>query len=183
MKMSVGTRIVFSVFILIILAVCAAVILSTLSLIDPAILQPIWNAFTDPAGKYLCAGIAAVLFVVGVCLLFFGSKKAAPPTVTLTADADGSVELTVQAVEELALRCLTEIQGVLVKRILIIPAAHTNANVKVKVEYCVKPGVEIPGLSGKIQTTLKEYLEKYAGLATENVELKVLPYKAPVYPG
>jgi len=181
MKMRVGTRIIFSIFILIILALCAAVFLSVLELIDPAILQPIWNAFTDPVGKYACAAVAVVLFVVGVCLLFFGSKKAAPSMVTLTSGPDGSVSLTVQAVEELALRCVTEIQGITVQKIQITPA-HINANVKVKVEYCVKNGVEIPGLSEKIKEELKQYLEKYAGITVGVVELQVVPYKAPVYP-
>lgn len=181
MKMSVGTRIIFSIFILIILAVCAAVFLSVLELIDPAILQPVWNAFTDPVGKYVCAGVAAVLFVVGVCLLFFGSKKSAPPVVTLKNDPDGSVCLTVQAVEELALRCLTEVQGVTVQKIRITPA-QVNANVKVRVEYSVKNGVEIPGLSEKMKESLKQYLEQYAGVTAGVVELQVQPFKAPTYP-
>ena len=181
MKMRVGTRIIFSIFILIILAVCAAVFLTVLELIDPEILQPIWNAFTDPVGKYACAAVAVVLFVIGVSLLFFGTKKAAPSMVTLVNNPDGSVSLTVQAVEELTLRCVTEIQGITVQKIQITPA-NVNANVRVKVEYCVKNGVEIPGLSEKIKVTIKEYLEKYAGITAGVVELQVVPYKTPVYP-
>jgi len=182
MKMSVGTRIVFSIFILIILAFCAAIFLSVLELIDPAILEPLWNAFTHSVGKYVCAAVAAVLFVVGVCLLFFGSKKPVAPTVTLTESADGSVSLTVQAVEELALRCLTEQQGIVVQKITVIPAAHVNANVKLIVQYCTKPGIELPGLSEKLKGDLKQYLEKYAGLTTGSVELQIEPYKTPAYP-
>lgn len=182
MKMKVGTRIVFSIFILMILAVCAAVFLSTLELIDPAVLQPVWNAFTDPVGKYVCAGVAIILFVVGVCLLFFGSGKSEPATVTLITNPEGSVMLSIQAVEELALRCLTEERGIVVQKVRITPSAHMNANVKVRVEYCVKSGVEIPSLSEKIRESLKQYLEQYAGLTAGVIELQVQPYKAPVYP-
>lgn len=182
MKMGVGTRIIFSVFILIILAVCAGVFLTTLGLIDYAIVEPVVNAFTDPVGKYVCAGVAVVLFVVGVCLLFFGIKKAPPAAVTLVSDANGSVSLSLQAIEELSLRCLTEIQGIIVQKISIIPATHALANIRIRVEFCVKAGVEMPGLSENIKKTLKEYIEKYSGLMVDAIDLRVIPYKAPTYP-
>ena len=181
MKMGVGTRIIFTLFILVILALCAGVFLTTLGLIDYAAVEPIVNAFTDPVGKYACAGVAAVLFVVGVCLLFFGIKKSAPAHVELVSDANGSVCLTLQAIEELALRCLTEITGITVQKIVIIPAAAA-ANVKIRVEFCVKSGVEMPGLSENIKKKLSEYVKKYSGVTVDMIDLNIVPYKAPVYP-
>ena len=181
MKMSVGTRIVFTLFILVILALCAGVFLTTLGLIDYAIVEPVVNAFTDPVGKFVCAAVAIVLFVVGVCLLFFGIKKSAPAQVTLVADANGSVNLTVQALEELALRCLTEVNGIIVQKIVIIPATAA-ANIKIRVEFSVKPGVEMPGLSESIKKKLSEYVKKYSGVTVDAIDINVVPYKAPVYP-
>jgi len=181
MKMGVGTRIIFTLFILIILALCAGVFLTTLGLIDYAAVEPIVNAFTDPVGKYACAGVAVVLFVVGVCLLFFGIKKAAPAQVTLVSDANGSVNLTLQAIEELSMRCLTEVSGIIVQKIVIIPAA-AMANVKIRVEFCVKAGVEMPGLSENIKKKLSDYVKQYSGVTVDAIDLSIVPYKAPAYP-
>lgn len=179
--MKIGTRVVFTLFLLVVLALCAGVLVTTLGLVEYAAVEPIVNAFTDPVGRYACAGVAAVLFVVGVCLMFFGGKKAEPMQVTLRTDANGSVVLTVKAIEELAMRCLTEVSGILVERIAIQPAVGT-ANVKITVRFSVKAGVKMPNLSETIRTKLAEYIKQYSGVTADVIDLCIVPFKAPTYP-
>ena len=173
--MKVGTRIVFSLFIIVILAACAAIIVSALGFVDIQHAQGLMNGFLYSDYKYIWAGAAAVLFVAGVALLFFGTKKAEPETVELLQTAECSVSITLAAIEELAARYLAGITGVLVQKIAV--HAVSAGVIKVVLHLCVKPGVEIPGVTEQIRKEAAEYIDKFSGLTVNNVEIRIMPLK------
>ena len=177
--MRVGTRIVFSLFILIILVLCAFVLLVCLGFLPMEMAQALFYGFSGTSYKYIWAGVAAVLFVVGVCLLFFGSKRAEPEFVLLNENVEGSVSVSVSAIEELALRYLAGETGVLVQRVKI--GAIGQGQIKVKLYLSAKPGVEMPAVTEKISQGIKDYLAKYVGVIVSGVHIHMMPLKPPSY--
>ncbi len=173
--MKVGTRVVFSIFIVIILVICAAIIISALGLIPEAYAVNLFNSFTNGTYKYLWAAVAAVLFIAGVCLLFFRSGQSEPEMVELTSSTEGSVKIYVSAIEELETRYLAEITGIIVQKIKVKPVSA--GVIKLVLNICVRPEVEIPSTTEQISKGSVEYIGKYSGLTVSAVDIKIMPIK------
>ncbi|MGI6665450.1 MAG: alkaline shock response membrane anchor protein AmaP [Christensenellaceae bacterium] len=177
MKMRVGTRIVFSFYLLIIIVLCAAVIVAAFGLIPEADVQAVIDGFTSTWYKYIWAAAALLMLVVSVCLMFFGIKKneVVPRAVVLDTSSNGNVEITIDALKELAHNYLRNISGIVVQRIDPKPLAFRSA--KLTIHISVRQETEIPALTAQITTEIKEYFEKYAGVSIDEVVLRVLPLK------
>ena len=173
--MRVGTRILFSLFIVIILVICAGIIVASLGLIDGLYAEGLLFGFLYTDYKYIWAGAAAVMFVVGVILLFFRSGKSEPRSVILSENSDGNVTITIAAVEELEARYLSSITGVIVQKIRVY--AEASGTIKTSLELCVKPGVEIPNVTAQIKTEIVEYIRTYTGLETVEAAIRIMPMK------
>lgn len=119
MKMGVGTRIVFTIFLCIVMALCVAVIFASFGGFAEADMQALWNGFLNTGYKYIWAAAALVLFITALCLAFFGirSKSPEPKAVVLEEDPDSSIRITLDALKELAARYLKDIPGVITGRI------------------------------------------------------------------
>ena len=78
MKMGVGTRIVFTIFLCIVMALCVAVIFASFGGFAEADMQALWNGFLNTGYKYIWAAAALVLFITALCLAFFGSAAKVP---------------------------------------------------------------------------------------------------------
>jgi uncharacterized membrane protein len=80
MKMKVGTRVVMTLYIIFVVALCLFVLAVLTGLCDQSAIIGVAN--TIAAGsfwyKFGYGAVAVVLIVVGVCLLFFGIKKDSP---------------------------------------------------------------------------------------------------------
>ena len=172
--MKIGTRIIFTLFMVIILAVCACIIVSALGFVDISHAEALLNGFLYTDYKYIWAGAAALIFVVGVILLFF-RKKAEPKSVVVLKNEDGSVSITIDAIIELASRYLSGITGIVVEKIKI--SVITAGSIKVIIDLGVKQGVEIPAITAQIRTEIAEYILNYSGLTVNEVEIRVVPIK------
>jgi len=180
MKMGVGTRIVFSIFIIIILGVCAGITLAAFGVFPAENVDRLISGFTDTGYKYIWAGAAIVLFAAGVILLFFGTKRVEPVSVLLLSSVDGSVSVSLDALRELAGRHLNEVSGIITQRIDIHPIG--DRNVRVNLYLSVKPEVEIPVVTKTIADGVKGYIEKYSGINASYVSIKIQPIKNNQYP-
>lgn len=175
MKMGVGTRIIFTIFMLVILCVFGLLAAAVFGLISSDAVSTAVNYILYGELRYVWAGIAIVIAILAVALMFFGIKKKAPDTVTLIAGEKGSVHITIDAMEELARRFLAEIQGIEVNRISIRTIGP--ASVRVNIAVSVMKDVVIPEVTNNITEGMKYHLEKYAGIDAGFVAIKVLPQK------
>lgn len=178
MKMGVGTRIIFSILILIIIAVCVGIICAAFGAFDIAQLEGVFRGFTHTGYKYIWASAAALLLIVSVCLLFFGVKKPEETAVLLMNTADGSVSVTLAAIEELAQRYLNEIYGIYTQKIML----HTvcDRQIRMRLYISVKPEVEMPQITSNITEGIKTYIEKYSGISANTVDIRILPIRQPM---
>ena len=176
MKMGVGTRIVYSLFMILIIAVCLLVILAALGVFPAQAVEALIGGFINTGYKYVWVAVAAVLVIVAVPLLFFGSKKAAVPTsVLLSESVDGSVSVTIGALKELASRYLNEVYGIITQNIEIRPLS--DRQVRVNLYLSTKPDVEVPEITKTVTDGIKEYIEKYSGISATYVGIKIMPVK------
>ncbi len=180
MRMRIGTRIIFSLLLLFIMAVCVLVMLAAFDVISAKDVTALANGFTQTSYKYIWAAVAAVIIIVALPLLFFGIKKDEPTAVTLLAATDGRVDITVDAIKELTETYLNEVPDAVVQRILVVPVSYRT--LKLRVYLSVRQGVEIPVLTSKISEELRAHIEKYAGLIADHVAIRVLPMRKLQYP-
>ena len=177
MKMGVGTRIVFTIFLLIVMALCVAIILASFGAFAQADLIALWEGFLNTGYKYIWAAAALVLFITALCLMFFGirSKTPEPRAVVLEAGVDSSVSITLDALRELAARYLKDVSGVITNKIHLREAEEKS--VHLKLELSARPDLEIPETVRKITAEIKEYMEKYSGIEVSHVEISMQPLK------
>lgn len=177
MKMSVGTRIIFTLFMLVIIALCVGIVLAAFGVIRPIDVQALVNGLLLTDFKYIWAGAAVLIVVLCICLLFFGIRKKTPVPrgVMLEENVSGSVEITTDALRELADTYLRQINGIIINGIGITPIAYRS--VRLEVRICVRPEVEIPVLSEKITREIKEHFVTYAGISADEVRIRIMPMK------
>ncbi len=173
--MRAGTRVVFTLYILIILTICVAICLAVFGFFGTDSIEGLYYGFTASSYKYIWAAAALVMFVIGVCLLFFGIRKKEPSSIILSSQQEGSVGISVKAVEEVSERCLSEIDGIIVQRLLIKNSG--DAACAIKLILSVKPEIEIPATSTIVKDQLKDYVEKYTGLNVKGIDIKFVPIK------
>lgn len=175
MKMKVGTRIVLTVFLLIVIALCVFVILAALGVLPAANLDMLYSGFRDTNFKYLYVVGGLVLLIVAFCLMFFGMTKSAPNEVVLAVTGGGTVSITVEALKELADRSLKETREILVQNIRVRPISERNASIQVDLAF--KPESDIPAVSEQVSEKLKDDIEKYSGILISDIKLRVYPLK------
>jgi len=180
MKMRVGTRVLLSLFLLLVMAVCVLIILAAFGVVSSANVVALAEGFTETEYKYIWAGVALALIVVAIPLLFFGIKKDEPSSVTLASSTEGRVDITVEALKELAHCYLKDITEVIVQRVVVVPVSYRT--LRMEIYLSVRTGAEIPAITTKISEEMRAYVEKFAGVLANQVTIFVLPQKQLQYP-
>lgn len=177
MKMSVGTRIIFSLFMLVIILLCVGIILAAFGVIAATEVQALLNGLLLTDFKYIWAGAALLIIVLCICLLFFGIRKKTPVPrgVVLEENISGNVEITTDALRELADTYLRTLNGIIINGISVVPIGFRS--IRLEVRICVRPEVEIPPLTEKITAEIKEHFMTYAGISADEVRIRIMPMK------
>lgn len=175
MKMGVGTRVIFSIFLLLVIGVCGIIIFAALGGFPEENMMELFRGFTETNFRFIWLGAAAVMLVVAVCLLFFGirHREIAPVNILLNALADGSVSISIGAMQELIGRYLNTVKGIVPQRIEIRPLSERN--IRVNIYLTVRPDISIPDLTKQITSEVREHIMKYSGVNASYVEIMVQP--------
>jgi len=182
MKMSVGTRIIFSLFVLLMAAVCIFICLTSLGVLaEDDLLAMVGGITADNGLQYAWAAGTLVLAVVGLILLFFGiGKKKTPSQVMLVCGEGCQVLVSTEALRELAMRCLATNQELTVQKLQVLPGEERTA--KLHMEAAVKAETVIPDVTAQVSQKLKEYFAQYCGLELVLVDIKILPARQQTVP-
>lgn len=175
MKMSVGTRIVFSLFLIVILGICGLILAASFGAFAAEDILALAHGFTETGFKYIWAAAALLLGIVAIALLFFHSKEAPVNAVVLDTSADGSIAVTIEALRELANNYLKNVQGIVIQRIEIHPLGYKSLRLNLAIS--VRQEVQVPELSKRISEEIKSYIETYSGISADQVFIKILPLK------
>ena len=176
--MKVGTRIVFSLLMVIFIAVCAYIFCISVGFIDGFIFYV--DDSVELYIRYIIAVVAAFLAVIAFCLLFFRSGKSDKISnrVILAQTEGASISITTDAIKELAGNYLRSIDGINVNNITIKPVSETGVSVNSAIS--VEKDVQMPQITQRITEEIKAYIELYSGVSVEKVNLNVQPLKANV---
>ena len=175
MKMSVGTRIVFSLFLIVILGICGLILAASFGAFTTEDILALVRGFTETGFKYIWAAAALLLGIIAICLLFFHSKEAPVNAVVLDTSADGSVAVTTEALRELPNNYLKNVQGIVIQRIEIHSLGYKSLRLNLAIS--VRQEVQVPELSKRISEEIKSYIETYSGISADQVFIKILPLK------
>ena len=175
MKMGVGTRIVFTVFMLVVLCLLLLVAATAFDLFDEASVEATVNYFAYGSLRYLWAACAVILAVIAVALIFFGIRKKEADSVILTAGEGGSVVITLEAMEEVTRRYLSEVKGIDTKKIGIKTIGP--GCIRVNLALSVQKDIVIPEVTQGITEGLKYYVEKFTGIEAGYIGIRIIAQK------
>ncbi len=177
MKMKVGTRVVLTIFLVVVIAACGF-LLAIIAGLLPA--DQLTNfAYTATSGdiwfKVLYAVIAIVMIIVSFMLMFFGmGKPVAAKTASVATFESGSVAITIKAIEELVERFVHKDKNIMGLKTNVISQANA---LEMNLEVCVLPESDIPQVTKELQEGLSEYIQKHTGIVVSKISITVIGIK------
>lgn len=177
MKMKVGTRVVLTIYLIAVIALCGFILATIGGLIPGSDLSNFTNTVINGSiwFKILYAVIAVVVIIVSFMLMFFGAGKApAPKTAKVASFESGSILITVKAIEELVERYVHENKSV--------KGLHTNVishedTLDIAIDICVLPDVDIPAMTKELQSGLAAYIQEHTGITVNETKIMVTGLK------
>lgn len=172
MRMSVGMRVLLTIFLAVIICGLVFALLSMFGFISTSPLESI--AATALHGgfgyKFLYAAICVVLIVIAFILMFFGTRKRTAAVAQVAEFNGGRIVITTKAIEELIHREITNMRE--------IKAAHTRVishgdYVDVVTSLSLLPGENIPEVTKTLQAKLQEDVEAQAGVQIRDLKIAV----------
>ncbi|MEI6101063.1 MAG: alkaline shock response membrane anchor protein AmaP [Eubacteriales bacterium] len=172
MKMKVSTRIIFSIYLLLVIGLCLYFLATMFGLLAQDGLLQVVTTIVDGSiwFKVLYTAIFGVVLVAGICLLFFGIRKEEPKTAVVASVESGKISIAISALEELAAKFIKQtesIKGVAIK----IHSLVDSVDVDVKIS--VLPEVSIPEVTQNLQSGLIAYMEAYSGIKVRAARIMV----------
>ncbi|MBD5560856.1 MAG: alkaline shock response membrane anchor protein AmaP [Clostridia bacterium] len=172
MRMSVGMRVLLTIFLAVIIGSLIFILISMFGFVSSGPLESV--AATALHGgfwyKFLYAAVCVVLIVIAFIIMFFGMHKR-PAAVAQVADFNGgSIVITVKAIEELIQREITNTRE--------IKAAHTRVvshgdYVDVSTNLSVLPNENIPDVTKALQAKLENEIQSQTGVHIRDMKITV----------
>lgn len=176
MKMKTGTRIVFTVYLIAVIALCVFLLGILAGLFTPNSLSDFVYTLQNGAiwYKILYAVIGIVVIIVSFMLMFFGTGKVTPKTAKVAVFDSGSILITVKAIEELVERFVHEKKEVKGLKTNVI--SYDDA-IDINIDICVLPDVDIPEVTKDLQSGLADYVQQHTGITVRQTKIMVTGLK------
>ncbi|MEG2360902.1 MAG: alkaline shock response membrane anchor protein AmaP [Christensenella sp.] len=177
MKMKVGTRVVLTVYLIAVIALCGFMLATIGGFLPGSNLKDFTNTAIGGAifYKILYAVIAIVMIIISFMLMFFGTgKAAAPKTAKVATFESGSVLITIKAIEELVERHVHENKNVKGLKTCVFSRGES---IDISLEICVLPDVDIPAVTKELQTGLNAYIQEHTGILVNESKIMVTGLK------
>ncbi len=158
----------------VVIAVISVVLLY--ALIDDGIfadiLSPLSSIVTGPISKWIYLGVLMLLFVTSIVSIMNIITSGRLNRTRLRKNDIGTVDIGPDAIESIALNAAKSAQvGIKSARCHAAPAK--NQALKVTVICELYSNVEIPASMAKVQEKVKKDIERYTGIAVEQVVVRV----------
>lgn len=156
---------VYAFFITVIFVLCAAVMLGWTA---PLFLL---KAVFYPGQPEVFWSVTAIALLVGLRLLWVSlSSKPRGRHVVLTESALGQVNVSLQAIESLVGKIVSQFNGVREVKPNIIPVQQ---GIGIKIRVAVTPDVNLPQLSEEIQNRVKSRVLEVTGITVNTIKIMV----------
>ncbi len=178
--MKTGTKVFYSLMLILFIAVAAAIMLVALGVIPIETAHEILEGMVQIQWANILwivgTGIIIILSITCIGVGFSKGSKPQPKSVEVVENANGTAHVTVAALVELTQRCLNDVHGIVSQSIQIFKSIE-GSGILVKLVISVKPDIEIPATSELIMKNVTAYLDTYGGIHTSEVKVTVVPLK------
>lgn len=172
MRMSVGMRVLFTIFLVVIICALVFVLLAMFGFIGSSLLESVFATALHGGFwyKFAYAAICVVMIVIAFILMFFGSHKRPPAVARIAEFNGGTIVITTKAIEELIQREITNTPE--------IKAAHTHVTsfgdyIDIKTNLSLLPGENIPDITKTLQNKLQDDIQKQTGIQIRDMKITV----------
>ena len=136
------------------------------------ILSPLSSIVTGPVSRYIYLGILMLLFITSIISITNIITSGRLNRTRLRKNDIGTVDIGPDAIESIALNAAKSAQvGIKSARCRVAPAKNQALRVTVTTE--LSSNVEIPASMAKVQEKVKKDIERYTGIAVDQVIVKV----------
>ena len=136
------------------------------------ILSPVQSIVTGPVSRYVYLGILMLLFITSIVSITNIITSGRLNRTRLRKNDIGTVDIGPDAIESIALNAAKSAQvGIKSARCHVAPAK--NQSLKVTVSCELYSNVEIPASMAKVQEKVKKDIERFTGIAVEQVVVRV----------
>ncbi len=173
MKVKLFDRILFALLLIITLGISLLLMALAIRLFPLADLQSILALLYDGIPNALILGISGLLLlVVTLKLIFSGEKKPEEPTSTLVHSGElGAAFITLSAIDAMIQKhCRADNR---IRNVVSVVRSVRDGGVTISVRLSLLPETEIPSLTHELQVSLKEYIEKHAGIIVREVGILI----------
>ena len=136
------------------------------------ILSPLSSIVTGPISKWIYLGVLLLLFVTSIVSITNIITSGRLNRTRLRKNDIGTVDIGPDAIESIALNAAKSAQvGIKSARCHVAPAKNQMLRVTVSCE--LYSNVEIPASMSKVQEKVKKDIERFTGIAVEQVVVRV----------
>jgi len=173
MKMKTGTRVLLTIYLIVIILAFLFLLATMFGLVSPSIMQGVTSTMTDGGIGYkaLYAAVAIVMIIVAFVLMFFGAGKTAPKTARIAVFENGNILITVRAIEELIEKYVREFHDV---NGLNTKVGSFDSYIEIDIEISTVPEANIPELTRTLKEGLTENIQKHTGITVNKTNVKVM---------
>jgi uncharacterized alkaline shock family protein YloU len=166
------TRIIFSVYLLVVIAACLYVLATLVGLLPTENLNRIATSVTGENAwiRILTFIILLVFVAVGFSLLFFGIKKEKQKAALIASYDSGTISIAVNALEDLAKRFVKQTGSVKGEAIKVLTLGE---EVEVDLKIKILPEVNMPQITQELQSGLIQYIETYSGIKVARAKVMI----------
>lgn len=174
MRMRTGTRVLLTIFLIVVICAFAFLLLTMFGVISADALTGVLATALHGGFWYKLgyAVVCIIMIVVAFMLMFFGFGKnhQHESTVQIAQLGAGGIVITTKAIEEMVQREVTAAPGV--------RSAHSRVTsfgdyVDIAVRLSVAPGTNIPEVTKTLQTQLEQDIQTQTGVAVRDLHLSV----------
>ncbi|MEG2957245.1 MAG: alkaline shock response membrane anchor protein AmaP [Christensenellaceae bacterium] len=173
MKMKTSTRVIFTVYLVAVIALCVFVLGIIFKFVSADhIANFIYTINNGAIGfKILYIAISIVVIAISCILMFFGIKKDSPKTAKIAVFESGSIVITIKAIEEMVERYVRENKNVKGLRTVVV---SYDSYVEIDIEVSVLPEVDIPEITKELQAGLIAYIQTHTGIDVKQTKISIM---------
>ncbi|HHX22487.1 MAG TPA: alkaline shock response membrane anchor protein AmaP [Thermoanaerobacterales bacterium] len=121
-------------------------------------------------GRWETGAVGVVLLLISLKLLFSGIKPRKRPEAIITNGELGKVSITLNAIENLVFKVIRDTENIKDAKIRI---KKYDESVSIILKLTIDFDVDIPNISLNLQNTLKDYINKTAGIIVKDVQITI----------
>lgn len=170
-------RVILFIYSLFLVAFSIIALLATMSKIG--VLDAISGAASSSETKFIIAGMALLLLVFSIVTLFYSIGPGSAPrskTIMITSGIAGEISITIPAVKVIIMKAVRTVEGIKDVRATV---GSKPEGVEVHIHTMINPEYNIPEMSERIQSVVRQQLEEIGGLKVEAVKVLIDDFTSP----